>query len=795
MRHYDMEKQNYGYLFHLAYKTDGEALACLRTARIYKVDDETAVLEDYDITPQMWPEIDEADKKEIQQFVDEKAFKPIHRLQLTQDMVKIDAKWVRKWKRYPDKSVKMKSRLCARGCLDQQKTQLTTRSTTATRLSQRLLVSQAARKKGKTIESWDIAGAFLKGFDFKSIQKALQKMGLSAPTRQVVIYPPMNVWRHLAKMSDMFKIPEHAIHDYGLLCLKPVYGLNDAPLAWQLSLHTFLEELGATRSKMDENCFYWKKENKKKIDAMDNMYAMITTHVDDLAVMSTTTWLDEHYNKFVKRFQKVTRQQLPFDHCGCHYSKTGDGFAVTQKEFAEKMKEAPVPKRADDSRLTPEEISDFRSILGALLWVTATRLDIISDVSLLQARVTIAEVKDIKVANSVLDKVKRYSEIGLHYRQFESENLRLVCVHDASSASKGRHYAQEGVLILLADDKWKGHHIDLEEEFDSQSVKAHGGVMHLLHSHGAKAKRVSYSTSHAETLSMVNALESSILITTRLSELAHHLVSPTIAQLTEMQEHGNPTIPSDFYTDCQDLWELVTGMLTLPQDKSQRLYILGIREARLCGRIRLFTLVPTQSMLADGLTKPMESPALLLLLSAGKVTMFGVDGHPVKSRVLPSLGNMEENDLLMSDEEIMTAVKPDHERLVASHATMLCGMMATSTMRTMRLVMTAALMATGADGAETEEETTGRTEEGGYSGVYMMMFVTVVMAIVVEKVISHMMDYFRKKDTAGRLQNDMVIPGIYAQQSMFPGGPNQDQKKKRKVKDEQDGFRIGIFGS
>ena len=451
MRRYDMERQDYDYLFHLAYKTDHEVVACLRTARIYKVDDETAVLEDYDITPQMWPEIDEADKKEIQQFVDEKAFKPIHRLQLTQDMVKIDAKWVRKWKRYPDKSVKMKSRLCARGCLDQQKTQLTTRSTTATRLSQRLLVSQAARKKGKTIESWDIAGAFVKGFDFKSIQKALQKMGLTAPTRQVVIYPPMNVWRHLAKMSDMFKIPEHALHDYGLLCLKPVYGLNDAPLAWQLSLHTFLEELGATRSKMDENCFYWKKENKKKVDCMDNMYAMITTHVDDLAVMSTTTWLDEHYNKFVKRFQKVTRQQLPFDHCGCHYSKTGDGFAVTQKEFAEKMKAAPVPNRADDSRLTPEEISDFRSILG---------------------RVTVAEVKDIKVANAVLDKVKRNSEIGLHYRQFETENLRLVCVHDASSASKGRHYAQEGVLILLADDKWKGHTIDLEEEFDSQSVKA-----------------------------------------------------------------------------------------------------------------------------------------------------------------------------------------------------------------------------------------------------------------------------------------------------------------------------------
>ena len=208
MKKYDMERQGYDYLFLL-----GLTSRTMKQLHVYARHGSTRLTmrrrswRTMNITPKMWPEIDEADKKEIQQFVDEKAFKPIHRLQLTQDMVKIDAKWVRKWKRYPDKSVKMKSRLCARGCLDQQKTQLTTRSTTATRLSQRLLVSQAARKEGKTIESWDIAGAFLKGFDFKSIQKALQKMGLSAPTRQVVIYPPMNVWRHLAKMSDMFKDP------------------------------------------------------------------------------------------------------------------------------------------------------------------------------------------------------------------------------------------------------------------------------------------------------------------------------------------------------------------------------------------------------------------------------------------------------------------------------------------------------------------------------------------------------------------------------------------------------------
>ena len=113
-------------------------------------------------------------------------------------------------------------------------------------------------------------------------------------------------------MSDVFKVPPHSLHDYGLLCLKPIYGLNDAPLAWQLSLHSFVMELGAVRSKLDENCFYRKQPNKEKMDTLDNLDAMVTTHVDDLAIMAEEQWLDLRYGKLVKKFQKVTRQKLPF---------------------------------------------------------------------------------------------------------------------------------------------------------------------------------------------------------------------------------------------------------------------------------------------------------------------------------------------------------------------------------------------------------------------------------------------------------------------------------------------------
>ena len=141
------------------------------------------------------------------------------------------------------------------------------------------------------------------------------------------------------------------------------------------------------------------------------------------------------------RFQKVSRQKLPFDHCGYTYSQTEDGFAITQKDFAMKLKLVKIPARADESKLSAEEITELRSALGALLWITATRLDIISDVSFLQTRVTMAEIRDLKTANLVIEKVKQFADAGLYYRYFETENQRIVCVHDASSSSKGRHYA------------------------------------------------------------------------------------------------------------------------------------------------------------------------------------------------------------------------------------------------------------------------------------------------------------------------------------------------------------------
>ena len=101
-------------LFHMHYKYDGEVLADLREAEIFRVDVEADTIEDSDLYS-IWPQVEAADLAEIRQFVEEKAFRKVYLDSLTSETIVVDSRWVRKWKRMPDRTTKVKSRLCARG--------------------------------------------------------------------------------------------------------------------------------------------------------------------------------------------------------------------------------------------------------------------------------------------------------------------------------------------------------------------------------------------------------------------------------------------------------------------------------------------------------------------------------------------------------------------------------------------------------------------------------------------------------------------------------------------------------
>ena len=193
-----------------------------------------------------------------------------------------------------------------------------------------------------------------------------------------------------------------------------------------------------------------------------------------------------------------------------------------------------------------------------------------------------------------------------------------------------------------------------QHEHTSETQKdedKHNGMMHLLFAHGAKAKRVSYSTSHGETLAMVSALEAGTLCMVRLSEMMHPRASPSLQELITIQEHGNCNMPMDFYGNAKDVYELVTGTKTLPQDKTQRLYVLAFREARLDGRCRMVALIPTECMISDPLTKSMLQPTMLKYLTTGIVEFYGVDKHPIIARTMPRIETIDEHLLERRDHQ------------------------------------------------------------------------------------------------------------------------------------------------
>ena len=102
-----------------------------------------------------------------------------------------------------------------------------------------------------------------------------------------------------------------------------------------------------------------------------------------------------------------------------------------------------------ERKASPEEVSDFRSVLGALQWLaTQSRPDIAFMVNQLQKRVNVLQVKDLEVANQVVRNVKKY-DASLTFRDL-GNSVAVVVHHDAGLYnSLGVEIDEQGADDLL----------------------------------------------------------------------------------------------------------------------------------------------------------------------------------------------------------------------------------------------------------------------------------------------------------------------------------------------------------
>ena len=164
---------------------------------------------------------------------------------------------------------------------------------------------------------------------------------------------------------------------------KALYGLKQAPRAWYSRLSSKLHELGFIPSKADTSLFLYHKSNV-------TMFVLI--YVDDIIVTSSSSEaipallrdLNEHF----------AIKDLGDLHyfLGIEVTRTPDGLLLSQEKYATDLlsrvgmkncKPAPTPLSSTEALslhegtlLGPDDATQYRSIVGALQYLTLTRPDL-----------------------------------------------------------------------------------------------------------------------------------------------------------------------------------------------------------------------------------------------------------------------------------------------------------------------------------------------------------------------------------------------------------------------------------
>ena len=201
----------------------------------------------------------------------------------------VDGTWVRRWRKTVVDGVEVwviKSRCCGRGFLDRQKNFIQRHSSTASRLSHRMICTLFAIMPEAEMEIWDITAAFLQGLKFSELEEKAKELGIETnEVRTVYFRPPANVWRHLncIKGSKIY-VDLNWTALYVLLLLKPIWGLVDAPLLWQLALlHVLIKQCGGVSSYFDVNFVY--------LTNRQGLQLACRLHVDDMIIVGMLSYI------------------------------------------------------------------------------------------------------------------------------------------------------------------------------------------------------------------------------------------------------------------------------------------------------------------------------------------------------------------------------------------------------------------------------------------------------------------------------------------------------------------------
>jgi transposase InsO family protein len=312
----------------------------------------------------------------------------------------IGVKWVFRTKLNADCSInKYKARLVVKGYAQIFGVDYSDTFAPVSRLDTIRLILAVAAQKGWKVFQLDVKSAFLNGVLEEEIYVE-QPEGFVVQGEEDKVY----------------------------LLKKALYGLKQAPRAWYSKINDHLLSIGFVKS-LSESTLYVKHKG--------NNILIISLYVDDLLVTGDDTRLVEEFKQEMMQVFEMTDLGLMTFFLGIEIKQNETDVFICQKKYAreiltkfqmEECKAVSTPMNQKE-KLSKEDGAEkidegyYRSLIGCLMYLTATRPDILFAVSMLSRFMHCASEMHLKAARRILRYIKGTVDYGVKFERCQKFKL------------------------------------------------------------------------------------------------------------------------------------------------------------------------------------------------------------------------------------------------------------------------------------------------------------------------------------------------------------------------------------
>ncbi|GJU05687.1 retrovirus-related pol polyprotein from transposon TNT 1-94 [Tanacetum coccineum] len=253
---------------------------------------------------------------------------------------------------------------------------------------------------------------------------------------------------------DGFVDPYHPDKVYRLK--KALYGLKQAPRAWYDELSNFLVSEGFSKGSIDPTLFITKHGED---------ILLVQIYVDDIIFGSTNPKLSKRFGKLMhSKFDMSMMGELKF-FLGIQIHQSPRGIFINQAKYAQEILKkhgmtscdsigTPMATKHLDADLsgTPVDQTKYRSMVGALMYLTASRPDIVHATCYCARYQAKPTEKHLTAVKRIFRYLKDSINMGLWYPKDTGFELTAFSDSDHAGCLDSRKSTSGGIQFLGGDN-------------------------------------------------------------------------------------------------------------------------------------------------------------------------------------------------------------------------------------------------------------------------------------------------------------------------------------------------------